>query len=57
MISPRVFPDDGISVLSLVGFGVPGSDVDPQLRINAVCACHLFWRESMKYQPGSNRRM
>lgn len=37
MISPRVVPDDCISVLSLVGFGVPGSNFNPQLRMNAKC--------------------
>lgn len=37
MISPRVVPDDGVSVLSLVRFGVPGSNFDPQLRMNAMC--------------------
>lgn len=31
-LSPWVFPDEGISVLSLLGFGGPGPDFDPQLQ-------------------------
>lgn len=42
MISPRVVPDDGIPVLSLVGLGVPGSNFDSQLQVNAMCLRHVF---------------
>lgn len=31
-LSPWVFPDEGIPVLPLLGFGGPGPDFDPQLQ-------------------------